>query len=91
MTTVKDVQRAQVLIERCMLTYMPFEEVQTKLHHESDVEPALTQVVWRKLQVAPLSTSGSSPWLCLPNPWPHGQTDRQRNAQPKPRTAIQVV
>ena len=61
MTTVKDVQRAQVLIERCMLTYMPFEEVQTKLHHESDVEPALTQVVWRKLQVAQLSTSGLSP------------------------------
>ena len=66
MTTVKDVQRAQVLIERCMLTYMPFEEVQTKLHHESDVEPALTQIVWRKLQAARLSTSGSPPW-----PWPH--------------------
>ena len=32
MTTVKDVQRAQVLIERCMLEYMPFEEVQTKLN-----------------------------------------------------------
>ena len=48
--TTKDVQRAQVLIERCMLTYMPFEEVQSKLHRENDVEPALTQVVWRKLQ-----------------------------------------
>ena len=78
MTTVKDVQRAQVLIERCMLTYMPFEEVQTKLHHESDVEPALTQVVWRKLQVAPLSTSGSSPWLCLPI---LGPTDRQTDRE----------
>tara|TARA_B110001452_G_scaffold192692_1_gene162691 strand:- start:497 stop:856 length:360 start_codon:yes stop_codon:yes gene_type:complete len=52
MTTVKDVQRAQVLIERCMLTYMSFEEVQSKLHRESDVEPALTKVVWRKLQEA---------------------------------------
>ena len=66
MMTVKDVQRAQVLIERCMLTYMPFEEVQTKLYHESDVEPALTQIVWRKLQAAPLPTSGSPPWLCPP-------------------------
>ena len=70
MTTVKDVQRAQVLIERCMLTYMPFEEVQTKLHHESDVEPALTQIVWRKLQVAPLPTSRSPACLCPPH-WPH--------------------
>ena len=71
MTTVKDVQRAQVLIERCMLAYMPFEEVQTKLHHESDVEPALTQVVWRKLQVARPSTSDSPSWHCPPTLPPH--------------------
>jgi len=83
MTTVKDVQRAQVLIERCMLTYMPFEEVQTKLHHESDVEPALTQIVWRKLQVAPLPTSRSPACLCpqhlytpLRHASPHTAADR---------------
>ena len=30
--------------------------------------------------------------LALPtNPWPHGQTDRQRNAQPKPQTTVEVV
>ena len=74
MTTVKDVQRAQVLIERCMLEYMPFEEVQTKLNHESDVEPALTQVVWRKLQVG----SGAA---AAPAPAPHGPTPRAAPAR----------
>jgi uncharacterized protein (TIGR01589 family) len=74
MTTVKDVQRAQVLIERCMLEYMPFEEVQTKLHHESDVEPALTQVVWRKLQVG----SGAA---AAPAPVPHSPIPRAASAR----------